>query len=69
MRKYSAVEASGLALAGKIHSLPSGSLLTFLKINTQGKDGLSSHHIIRIGMSTEAEWAPWLPETKNISHF
>ena len=60
MRKYSAVEAGPHALVGRIDGLTGSGLLTFWKINTQGKEGLTSHHIVRIGMSTQGDRAPWL---------
>jgi hypothetical protein len=58
--KYSAADARLRCLAGKIDGLTGDGLPTFWKIKAQGKDGLTSHHIIRIGMSTEGERAPWL---------
>lgn len=60
MNKYISAEPSFRAIAGQIDGLPSGGLLTFWKINTQGKDGLTNHHIVRIGISTEGDRAPWI---------
>ncbi len=60
MHQYSASESGPRALAGKISGLAGGGLLTIWKINTQGKDGQASHHIVRIGMTEEGDRAPSL---------
>jgi len=60
IHQHSSADAGLRALAGKISSLNAGGLLTIWKINTQRKDGQASHHIIRIGMSTDGDRAPFL---------
>jgi len=60
MRKYSSAEAGTRALAGKVEGLAGDGVLTFWKISTHGKDGLASHHIVRIGMNLDGDRAPWL---------
>lgn len=60
LQKFSNFEAGPRALAGKVNGLADGGLLTFWKISTQGKDGQSSHHIVRIGMNADGDRAPWL---------
>jgi hypothetical protein len=60
LHQYSALESGPRALAGKISGLAGGGLLTIWKINTQGKDGQASHHIVRIGMTEEGDRASWL---------
>ncbi len=60
MRQYSATGVGYRALAGKISGITGGGLLTIWKINIQGKDGQTSHHIVRIGMGIDGDRAPWL---------
>ncbi|HPS03164.1 MAG TPA: SNF2-related protein, partial [Candidatus Sumerlaeota bacterium] len=60
MRQFSATESAPRALAGKIKGLAGEGLLTVWKINTQGKDGQASRHIVRIGMNAEGDRAPWV---------
>jgi len=60
LQKYSNFEAGPRSLLGKVNGLAGSGLLTFWKISTQGKDGQSSHHIVRIGMNTDGDRAPWL---------
>ena len=43
-----------------VQDLSNGGLLTIWKINTQGKDGQASHHVVRIGMTEDGDRAPWL---------
>ena len=60
LKKYSSEESRDRALVGKISGLTSGGLLTIWKISTQDKDGQSSYHIVRIGMTFEGDRAPQL---------
>jgi hypothetical protein len=60
MRKYSSVDTVYRALAGKLSGIVGEGLLTLWKISTYGKDGQAIHHIVRIGMNTEGDRAPWL---------
>ena len=60
MGSYAESDANSRAIAGILEGLPGGGLMTIWKINTQGKDGGASHHIIRIGMNMEGDRAPWL---------
>lgn len=60
MRKHSAAEVQPRAISGKIDGIAGGGLLTFWKISTHGKDGQASHHVVRIGMNTDGDRAPWL---------
>jgi hypothetical protein len=60
MRTYSAAEVRDRALAGKIEGIAGDGLLTIWKISTQGKDGQASHHIVRIGLTSDGARAPWL---------
>lgn len=60
MTQHSDLEPNLRSVAGKIEGLPGGGLLTAWKINTQAKDGQTSHHIVRIGMTKDGDRAPWL---------
>jgi SNF2 family DNA or RNA helicase len=53
------------AAAGKLPGLPGSGLLTIWKIDSQGKDGQSNRHIVRIGMNEEGERAPWIEHLEN----
>lgn len=60
MLKYSSVDIVYRALAGKVNGIAGEGLLTLWKISTYGKDGQAIHHIVKIGMNTEGDRAPWL---------
>lgn len=60
MHQHTALDTSLRALAGRVKGLAGGGLLTIWKINTQGRDGQASYHIIRIGMTGDGDRAPWL---------
>jgi len=60
MRNHSAAESGPRALVGKLNGIAGGGVLTFWKISTHGKDGQASHHIVRIGMNSDGDRAPWL---------
>ncbi|MCL7412856.1 MAG: SNF2-related protein [ANME-2 cluster archaeon] len=64
MQDYINLSESNRAVFGKLEGIPSGGLLTVWKVNTRTKDGQTSHHIIRIGMTIEGDRAPWLEQLK-----
>lgn len=60
MTKCSDLPESCRAIFGSLDGGPGEGLLTFWKIHTHAKDGRSSNYIVRIGMTTDGERAPWL---------
>jgi len=60
LNTYSGIDFEHRALAGRIKGLTSAGLLGIWKVNTQGKDGRSNHHIVRIAMNEAGDRAPWL---------
>jgi len=60
LKLHTSEQSGPRALTGKLQDIAGSGLLTLWKINTQGKDGQASHHIVRIGISEEGERAPWL---------
>ena len=69
MLQYAAPEVGPRSLVGKVNGIAGEGLLTIWKINTHGKDGQSSLHIVRIGVNEKGDRAPWLErlETKLLS--
>lgn len=65
MRQHIALDATQRSFVGKIKGLPSGGLLSIWKITTQGKDGQTSHHVVRIGIDEAGDRAPWLERAEN----
>ncbi len=64
MQQYLALDDSMRALIGTVKSIPQSGLLTVWKIHTNTKDGQTSQHIVRIGISTGGARAPWLEVLK-----
>ena len=60
MRLFLELDTTDRSLYGKLHGIPGGGALTIWKINSQTKDGQSSHHVVHIGMTPEGDRAPWL---------
>jgi len=60
MKQHSDLDPAARAIVGRVRGLAGGGLLTIWKVNAQGRDGLSSHHIVRIGMNKDGERSPWL---------
>jgi len=60
MRQYSALDPGTRAVTGRVRGLAGGGLLTIWKVDAQGKDGQSTHHVVRIGMNKNGDRAPWL---------
>ena len=60
MRQYSALDPGIRAVTGRVRGLAGGGLLTIWKVDAQGKDGQSTHHVVRIGMNKNGDRAPWL---------
>ncbi len=60
MTRFSELDPATRAVAGRIKGLPDGGLLTAWKVTAQGKDGQSSHHVVRIGINKAGVRAPWL---------
>ena len=60
MHSYLELGESSRAVFGSLKGIPSGGLLTVWKVNTQSKDGQTTHHIVRIGITIDGDRAPWL---------
>jgi len=60
LRKHAASGAECRAVAGKIAGATSAGVLVVWKISTQGKDGQTNHHVVKIGMDESGARAPWV---------
>jgi SNF2 family DNA or RNA helicase len=62
LSKHSADETGPRAMVGRLEGIAGSGLLTIWKVNTQSKDGQNLHYILRIGVNSEGERAPWLEQ-------
>ncbi|MDA0524209.1 DEAD/DEAH box helicase [Methanococcoides alaskense] len=62
MQSYIELDETNRAVFGRLKGITEGGLLTVWKVNTQTKDGQTAHHIVRIGMTTDGDRAPWLEQ-------
>jgi len=60
MEEYVELRESNRAILGKIEGIAKGRMLTFWKVNTQTKDGQTTHHIVRIGITIDGDRAQCL---------
>ena len=60
LRDSAALESEGRALVGRLAGIPESGVLSVWKISTHGKAGERGLHIVRIGMNTSGDRAPWL---------
>lgn len=60
MKRYSSLDPSVRAMAGRVRGVNGRGLLTVWKVSAEGENGQSGHHVIRIAMSVDGERAPWL---------
>lgn len=60
MEQWSLIPESNRAVCGKIEGVLGGGILFFWKIHTHAKDGRSANYVVRLGLTSEGERAPWL---------
>jgi superfamily II DNA or RNA helicase len=52
-------------ICGKVNGLSASGLLTIWKIETHGKNGQTSFHIVRLGINSQGERAPWVEKLRD----
>jgi hypothetical protein len=62
---YADLQPENRFLCGKINDLPDSGLLMVWKIETHGKNGQTSFHIVRLGINSQGERAPWVEKLRD----